>query len=105
MTDYVMVYVVCSSEMEASSIGKELVESRLAACVNIFPAVQSIYWWEGKVKNGKEVALFAKTHYSKFEPIRQKVMEMHSYECPCVITLAIKEGDEDYLDWIGKEVK
>ncbi len=105
MTDYILVYIVCSSDVEASTIGKALVENRLAACVNIFPAMTSMYWWEGKIQSGKEVAVFAKTQGSKFESIRQKVLELHSYDCPCVISLPIKEGEEDYLKWISAETR
>ena len=105
MTDYIVVYIVCSSDTEANVIGKLLVENRLAACVNIFPAMQSMYWWDGKIQSGKEVALFAKTYVAKFEEIKKKVLEVHSYECPCIIALPVKDGEENYLKWIGGEVQ
>ncbi|MCX6180742.1 MAG: divalent-cation tolerance protein CutA [Bacteroidetes bacterium] len=105
MTDYIMVYIVCSSDAEANNIGKLLVEKRLAACVNIFPAMQSMYWWEGKIQTSKEVSLFAKTTSLKFEEIKNTVLEVHSYDCPCVIAIPVSAGEENYLKWIGREVQ
>lgn len=105
MTDFIVTYIVCSSGTEAIAICKLLVENRLAACVNIFPAMQSMYWWEGKIQEGNEVVLFAKTQANKFEEIKKKVIEMHSYDCPCIIALPIEAGAENYLKWIGGELR
>ncbi len=105
MTEYILIYTLCASGKEAKKIGKLLLENRLAACVNIFPAVQSMYWWEGKIQNAKEVGLFVKTHSSKFEAIKSEILKNHSYECPCVVSLPVQEGEESYLKWIGKEIR
>lgn len=99
------IYITTSSKEEALKIGRDLVEKRLAACVNIVDGMQSIFWWEGKIQESQECVLIAKTTYSKVRALTDRVKELHSYECPCVVSLTITEdeGNKDYLDWLIKE--
>jgi len=60
----------------------------------------SMYWWQGKVEEEQEVILIAKTQSSLFEKVNEKVLELHSYEVPCVIAFPIVAGNNEYLDWI-----
>ncbi len=103
MSEFQMVYIVCSAESEAILIAENLVKERLVACANIFPSIQSFYWWEGKVQKGKEVALFLKSKSNHFEAIQKRVKELHSYEVPCIVALPIQNGEKNYLSWIEKE--
>ena len=90
---------------EATKIGQELVTSKLAACVNILDHMHSIYLWEGEIQNDKEVVIIAKTTEDRVPDLIEKVRSMHSYECPCIVSLPVSGGHQPFLDWIAKEVK
>lgn len=98
------IYITTSSKEEARSIGLELIENRLAACVNILNGMESIYRWQGNIEHSKECVLIAKTSYSKVKALTNRVLELHSYDCPCIISLNIteEEGNKEYLDWLLK---
>ena len=99
------VYMTAASKDEATNIGRELVSARLAACVNIIEHMNSIYRWEGKMEEAAEVVLIAKTVESKVPQLIEKVKSMHSYSCPCIISLPIEAGNPEYLEWIKAEVQ
>ena len=96
------VYVVLCScpESEASRLATAMVEERLAACVNIVPAVRSVYRWEGKVHNDAESLLVIKTAVNRFAPLKERLIQLHPYDVPEVLALSASEGHEDYLSWI-----
>lgn len=97
------IYVTCESTEQAKAIGKEVVRQRLAACANIFPAMESIYWWNGKLEEGLETVLILKTTSELVERLIAVVKSNHSYEVPCVIALPVEKGNPDYLRWITEE--
>jgi len=101
MTEYGAVFMTAASVEEAETIAAALVEKKLAACVNIISAVQSVYWWEGKICREKEVFLMAKTKTSLFPHLAAEVKALHSYKVPEIILLPITEGSAAYLQWIG----
>jgi len=103
--DIRMVYITCANLEEAKNIGKKIVEERLAACANIIDNIYSFYWWEGKLQDDKETIIIAKTKNSLVHDLIEKVKSMHSYECPCIVTLPILEGNIDFLEWVVKETK
>ncbi len=98
-----IVYITTENADEAAHIGKALVESRLAACVNIVDGMSSMYWWEGAVQSDAETILIAKTRAALVPALTAKVKELHSYDCPCVIALPIVAGHEEYLQWLWDE--
>ncbi|PIP37340.1 MAG: divalent-cation tolerance protein CutA [Desulfobacterales bacterium CG23_combo_of_CG06-09_8_20_14_all_52_9] len=98
------VYITVGNSEEAQAIGKALVESRLAACVNIIDNMHSIYYWEGRLQNDTETVLIAKTTKKKVRRLIEKVKSMHSYECPCIISFAMTEGYPPFLQWIEEQV-
>lgn len=100
-----LIYITAKDKEEAKKIGKELVESRLAACVNIIDNMNSIYWWKGKVCENCEAILIAKTKESLVAELIKKVKSMHSYECPCVVSLPILNGNKQFLKWIEEETR
>ena len=100
-----LVYITVGSMDEAKAIGKELVSSRLAAGANIINGINSIYWWKGEVQYAKEVIVLAKTKESLVSELIDKVKSMHNYECPCIVSIQITDGNRAFLDWIGKETK
>ncbi len=98
-----LIYMTAADRDEARRIGRTLVEERLAACVNLLGAIDSIYWWDGAVQSGTETALIAKTQTGKIAALVARVRELHSYECPCVVALPIHDGNPDFLQWIESE--
>jgi len=104
MTDKRIVLSTAGSEEEARKIAHHLVEQRLAACVNIVPKVESIYRWQGKVESNREYLLLIKTSSGKFAAVRDAILELHSYELPECIVLAIEDGSPAYLQWIDESL-
>lgn len=102
MSNARIVLTTAGSQEEARKIAHELVERRLAACVNIVPQIESVYRWEGKVESATEWLLIIKTQASAFERVRDVVKELHSYDLPECIMLEVAEGDKAYLDWLAK---
>jgi periplasmic divalent cation tolerance protein len=105
MIKTVMLYITASNKKEAKKIGTILVKERLVACVNIIDKIQSVYWWKGKIEEGAEAALIAKTRLSIVKKTMARVRELHSYECPCIIALPIIDGNPAFLEWIAHETK
>jgi periplasmic divalent cation tolerance protein len=103
-TDINFVYMTCANKEEARNIGRVLVESRLAACVNILDSMESLYWWDGAVQNDQETVLIAKTRREKVPELKKQVISHHSYECPCIVCLPVDGGHEAYLDWIRSQI-
>ena len=103
MTDYISVYITAASADEAEKIALALVEGKLAACVNIIPAVRSIYRWQGKVEASDEVVLIAKSRAELFPRLETMVRSLSSYTCPCIVAWPIVEGSKPYLEWLAKE--
>jgi periplasmic divalent cation tolerance protein len=97
------VYITCSSAEEAQNIAKTVVEQRLAACANIMAAHEAVYWWEGDVKTGQEVAVIFKTRAGLFKKLEAAIKALHSYEVPCIVALPIKKGHAPFLKWIEDE--
>ena len=103
--DAFFAYITVPGPEEARRIGKALLEERLAACVNILPGMESLYWWEGKLEGASEAVLIAKTRPDLREALSAKVVEMHPYDCPCVAFLPAQKGNPAYFDWINRETR
>ncbi|HWX94941.1 MAG TPA: divalent-cation tolerance protein CutA [Terriglobales bacterium] len=104
MTDKRVVLTTTPSEEEARQIARALVGERLAACVNIIPKVESIYRWQDKVEEAEEYLLLIKTTESAFALLQEKLKELHSYELPECVALAMTAGSPSYLKWIDDSV-
>lgn len=98
------IYMTAGDIEEARTIGKALVEAKLAACVNIIDNMKSIYMWEGQQEEGAEVVMIAKTVASRVPALVEKVASIHSYDVPCVVALPSVGGHQPFLDWIAAEV-
>ncbi len=104
MTDKRIVLSTAGSEEEARKIAHHLVENRLAACVNLVPRIESVYRWEGKVEESREWLLVIKTDASKFSNVRDAITELHSYDLPECISVAIDNGSPEYLQWLEQSL-
>ncbi|MEQ8249163.1 MAG: divalent-cation tolerance protein CutA [Alphaproteobacteria bacterium] len=103
MSDACFVYVTTKDRAEAVTIGRALVDERLAACANVIDAVASIYRWEGVVQEDTEAILVLKSRAELIAPLTARVRALHSYDCPCVVALPIDGGNPDYLDWVAAQ--
>jgi len=104
-TGCVVVLVTAPGEEKAAEIGRALVEEGLAACVNVLSQVRSIYRWQEKVEDEREVMMIVKTRADAFERLRAKVVSLHPYTCPEIIALPVVDGSADYLSWLGSSVR
>ncbi|MCB0397167.1 MAG: divalent-cation tolerance protein CutA [Flavobacteriales bacterium] len=99
-----MVYLTFPNAEEAEQIGRILVEEGLAACVNFWDGMKSIYRWQGRVEEAGETVCIAKTSADNFEALRARVVSLHSYECPCVVAWPLSDGHAPYIDWLAASV-
>ena len=103
MSEYIWVYVTHESLEQAKLLSRELVQEKLVACANILPAMTAIYGWKGNVEEAQEVAIIFKTQKNLFSLLRDKILQKHPYECPCIVALPIEFGNEKYLEWIKSQ--
>ncbi len=97
---HLVVYCTCPDEKTAESIAQALIEEELAACVNIVPAVKSVYRWKGEIESASESLLLIKISSNRYEKIEQRIIALHPYELPEVIGVPIIAGLEPYLAWL-----
>lgn len=98
-----LIYITTDGTAEARMIGHALVEGRLAACANILDPMTSVYWWQGAVREAAETVLIAKTTAAKVDALTARVIELHSYDCPCIVSVPIDGGNAAFTDWISAE--
>lgn len=101
-TQFKLIFTTCKNEAEARMLGKALVEKKLAACVNILPAMSSIYMWEGEVKEMTEVKMLVKTKTEKMNDVFLTMKAMHSYEVPEIQVIDITTGNLAYFNWMDE---
>ncbi len=100
---YSLVYVTAKDRGRALTIARALVAERLVACANVIDGAVSVYRWEGKVQEESEAIMVAKTIAAKMPQVIARVKELHGYDCPCVVSLPIADGNPAFLDWITAE--
>jgi len=103
-TKFAIVMTTAGSDEQASHLAQELVERRLAACVNIVSQVCSIYRWKGEVQRDDEKLLLVKTAAHLFPAVREAIRELHSYDLPEVVMLPLGEADPEYLEWLASSL-
>lgn len=96
----IMIYVTYPTNEEAKIVSKALLEKKVVACANIFPAHETMYWWKETVEEGVEVAVIYKTTQEKFDAVKDMIIEGHSYDVPCVVALPIKQAHKEFGQWI-----
>jgi periplasmic divalent cation tolerance protein len=104
MTDALLVLCTCSNQVEASHLAHSIVEGGAAACVNIVPAIESVYRWEGKIETSPEILLLIKTTRERFPVLRDLIVKLHSYDTPEIIALPVLDGLAKYLAWLGATI-
>ncbi len=98
--DMIVLYTTFPNEKDAQKVGGELVEEKLAACVNILPGMVSIYRWEGAIENGSEVAMLVKTRKELESQVMEALAAKHPYSVPALIVFEPRRVAASYLEWV-----
>ena len=104
MTDKVIVFVTCEAKEQADEIAQSVVTEKLAACVNVLPAIRSCYVWEGRLTWSDETLLLIKTTRGRFSQLEDRIRALHTYELPEIVAVPIQEAFQKYTDWIDQSV-
>ena len=107
MTQHASVVIVLSTfpaDQDATTLARALVEERLAACVNVLPAMHSVFRWEGQLDEASEHQLVIKTTAARVEALKTRLAELHPYEVPEILVLGVADGGRAYLDWVGASI-
>ncbi|MEM7263229.1 MAG: divalent-cation tolerance protein CutA [Planctomycetota bacterium] len=97
-----MIYFCISTvkSADAQRLARQLVEERLAACVNVLPGAQSIYRWKGEICEDEESVLYIKTSPNSVGTFEERFRELHPYDCPELLILPVEEGLKEYFYWV-----
>ena len=87
----------------ADSLARELLDRRLAACVNIGAPVQSIYHWHARIETGQELPVLIKTRTALYSSVADAIRRIHPYDTPEIIAIPVVDGDARYLAWLLEE--
>jgi periplasmic divalent cation tolerance protein len=101
----IAVFITAPTRAEAEQIAEMLVQTQLAACVQILPEIDSVYRWQGSIERQKEVLLIAKTTAKCFVELEAKVKAIHSYDTPEIVATPLTAGSQGYLEWLKANVK
>lgn len=99
-----IILTTCPDEQSAKTIARALIETKLAACVKIQPNVESMYYWNDEIVETKELQLYIITRDTQFDDIKDIIKNLHPYDVPEIISLAISHGSKEYLAWIKEYV-
>ncbi len=89
---------------EGLNLGRQLVEERLAASVNVLPGARSVFFWEGRVQEADEAVLLIKTHRERYGDLERRLLALHSYSVPQVLALPVVSGSAAYTAWLRESV-
>ncbi len=98
-----MIYVTCADEAEAMRIADALLDKRLIACANIPAPHRAVYRWEGKTASEPEQGMILKTKPERFDKVKETIVAMHSYDCPCIVAWDADKGHAPFMDWVAEE--
>ena len=103
MESAVSLYITVGSRDDARRIARVVVAERLAACINLFDGVTSVFRWNDAIEEEPEIVMIAKCSQETLEPLKARILELHPYDCPCLVAWPIIDGHQPYLDWIRGE--
>ncbi|WP_264338120.1 MULTISPECIES: divalent-cation tolerance protein CutA [unclassified Wolbachia] len=104
MNNLVLIYTTFSSLKEAKTVSEELLNEKLIVCVNIFPEVNSLYLWEGKISNSCEVVAIMKSRNDQVDKIVEKIEAMHSYDQPAIAVMPIEKANKSFTNWANSVI-
>jgi periplasmic divalent cation tolerance protein len=105
MSDYIQVVTTIDDQQAARRLARELLERRLAGCVQISTAVESHYWWQGQIETSAEWCLVIKSRRDRYWAIEATIRQLHSYATPEILCLPIVDGSREYLAWLAAELE
>ena len=107
MSDVLLVYTTWPDPESARAFAREAVEAALAACVHVYPAIASVYRWEGALEEAAETPMILKTTAAAAGPLRVRLLERHPYDLPAFVALPADAGASStaFLDWIRAEAR
>ncbi len=105
MTDYIQLFTTTEKKDDAEIISREVVEKRLAACVQVVGPITSTYWWEEEIQTTEEWLCIMKSRSDLYNELEEAIKSIHPYEVPEIVALPIVSGSQSYLDWLEQEVK
>ncbi len=100
----IAVFITAPTKAEADQIAEMLIDTKLAACVQILPEIESVYRWQDAVERQTEVLLIAKTTSECFSQLETQVRAIHSYDTPEIVGLPLTSGSPAYLEWLQANV-
>lgn len=98
-----LIYTTFGEEEDAKRVGRALVEQRLAACVNIFPGMTSIFEWEGNLDEASEIAVLIKSRAGLKDRVLEAAARLHPYDTPALLVIETGGGSEAFADWIREQ--
>ena len=99
-----LVYVTVKDEDEGLSIAQKVVEKRLAACANLYPKIKSVFNYQNQIQTQEEAVLLLKTTVQPYDELERIIIEIHSYDDPCILQIPIAGGSADFMSWIKDTV-
>jgi len=103
MAEYIEVHTTIDSREGAQKIANDIVSKHLAACVQTSGPITSTYWWQGKMEQAEEWVCTAKTRSELYNELELAIKEVHTYDVPEILAVAIVAGNADYLNWVTQE--
>jgi periplasmic divalent cation tolerance protein len=104
MTDIAIVLTTVGADERAEQLARQLVDERLAACVNVHPPMVSLYRWKGAVERETECQIVIKTTRDRLAALEARLRELHPYELPEFVVLPVDGGSPGYLHWVREQV-
>ena len=101
---YIIVQTHTNKKQVYRDISRLLIEKKVVACINIYPAALSVYRYNNEIVEDNEYLVHVKTTSDKFTEIRKIIERLHNYETPEIISLEISEGNEKFFKWIEDEI-
>src|SRR5215218_6993467 len=100
----IIVLTTAPDAKEAESLARKIIAARLAACVQVLPAMKSFYFWEGAVQADSEHLLLIKTLSEKFDELEDFIQSNHSYAVPEIVAIESAKVSESYFKWLNETV-
>ena len=104
-SDLKLFYVPVPSQEKAKELASLLLNENLIACANIFQPHTAIYRWEGRVETETETLMILKTHQAKTQDLKNRLHEIHPYDCPCLIEISADSVNHDFLAWVNDQIQ
>ncbi len=105
MTEFIQVFITINDRAKAKEIAETLLDKKIAACVQISGPVTSLYKWQGSLAEDQEWLLTVKSSRRHYSELEKQVRQIHTYEVPEILAVSIEEGNNDYFNWMKKELK